>query len=366
MRGTSSAQVMPPSLLPLFALALALAESWAGSHSLRLLSTAMSRPGPGEPRFIAVGYVDDTQFGRFDSDSPGRRAELRAPWAGRVRQEDLDEETLNQKRTARRLGALLEDVRGRCNQSEAGSHTIQRTLGCDVGPDGRLLGGYDQVAYDGADYLALDEDLRSWTAVDTAAQVTRREWEASREPERLRDFLEGRCVEWLRRFLEIGKEVLQQADPPNIHMTHHPITEHEVTLRCWALGFYPADITLTWQRDGEDLTQNMELVETRPGGDGTFQKWAAVVVPSGEEQRYTCHVQHEGLQEPRVLRWVPPPQSSIPTTGIIAGLVLLGAVIIGAVVAATVMWRKFRTKRKLHSGCRQRQCPGLECVSLSS
>nr|ARD06018.1 MHC class I antigen [Gorilla gorilla gorilla]VUW34909.1 MHC class I chain [Gorilla gorilla] len=339
------AVVAPRTLLLLLSGTLALTRTWAGSHSMRYFYTTMSRPGRGEPRFISVGYVDDTQFVRFDSDDASPREEPRAPWMEREGPEYWDRNTQIYKAQAQTDRVDLETLRGYYNQSEGGSHTIQRMYGCEVGPDGRFLRGYLQDAYDGKDYITLNEDLRSWTAADMAAQITQRKWEAAREAERLRAYMEGTCVEWLRRYLENGKETLQRTDPPKTHMTHHPVSDHEATLRCWALGFYPAEITLTWQRDGEDQTQDTELVETRPGGDGTFQKWAAVVVPSGKEQRYTCHVQHEGLPKPLTLRWEPSSQPTIPIVGIIAGLVLLGAVITGAVVAA-MMWRKKSSGRK--------------------
>ncbi|XP_040483412.1 DLA class I histocompatibility antigen, A9/A9 alpha chain-like [Ursus maritimus] len=284
--------VMTRTLVLLLSGALAVTETRAGSHSLRYFHTSVSRPGPltpTNPRELLGGFT------------------------------------------------FCLDLIASC-RAGPGSHTVQRMYGCDVGPDGRLLRGYSQDAYDGADYIALNEDLRSWTAADTAAQITRRKWEAAGAAEQHRNYLEGTCVEWLRRYLENGKETLQRAETPDTHVTRHPISDQRVTLRCWALGFYPAEITLTWHHDGEDLTQDTELVETRPAGDGTFQKWAAVVVPSGEEQRYTCHVQHEGLPEPLTLRWEPPPQPTItvPITWIIAGLVLLTVTVaIGAVI-----WRR--------------------------
>nr|CAD7794907.1 A1 [Macaca fascicularis]CRL08858.1 MHC class I protein [Macaca fascicularis] len=335
----------PRTLLLVLSGALALTQTWAGSHSMRYFYTSMSRPGRGQPRFISVGYVDDTQFVRFDSDAESPRMEPRAPWVEQEGPEYWDRETQKMKTATQIYRGNLGNLLRYYNQSEAGSHTIQTMYGCDLGPDGRLLRGYEQFAYDGRDYIALNEDLRSWTAADMAAQNTQRKWEAAGAAEQWRAYLEGECLEWLRRYLENGKETLQRADPPKTHVTHHPVSDHEATLRCWALGFYPAEITLTWRRDGEDQTQDTELVETRPAGDGTFQKWAAVVVPSGKEQRYTCHVQHEGLPKPLTLRWEPSSQSTIPIVGIIAGLVLLGAVVTGAVVAA-VMWKRKSSDRK--------------------
>nr|AAF76953.1 MHC class I antigen [Pan troglodytes]AAL34350.1 lymphocyte antigen [Pan troglodytes]AEN79493.1 MHC class I antigen [Pan troglodytes] len=332
--------IAPRTVLLLLSAALALTETWAGSHSMKYFYTSVSRPGRGEPRFISVGYVDDTQFVRFDSDAASPRVEPRAPWMEQEGPEYCDRETQIFKTNTQTDRVSLGNLGGYYNQSEAGSHTLQTMYGCDMGPDGRLLRGYYQYAYDGKDYLALNEDLRSWTAADTPAQISQRKFEAAGAAEQLRAYLEGTCVEWLRRYLENGKEMLQRADPPKTHVTHHPISDHEVTLRCWALGFYPAEITLTWQRDGEDQTQDTELVETRPAGDRTFQKWAAVVVPSGEEQRYTCHVQHEGLPKPLTLRWEPSSQSTVPIVGIVAGLAVLAVVVIGAVVAAVMCRRK--------------------------
>uniref|UniRef100_A0A8P0SPE1 MHC class I DLA-12 n=1 Tax=Canis lupus familiaris TaxID=9615 RepID=A0A8P0SPE1_CANLF len=333
--------VMPRALLVLLSAALAVTLTRAGSHSLRFFHTAVSRPGRGDPLYISVGYVDDTQFLRFNSDAASPKVEPRARWMEQEGPEFWEEQTEIAKVHAQTSRSNLQTALGYYNQSEAGSHTFQWTSGCDVGPDGRLLRGYEQFAYDGADYLALDEDLRSWTAADAAAQITRRKWEAAGAAQYYRVYLQGECVQSLLKYLERGKETLQRTDPPKIYLTRHPISDHEVTLRCWALGFYPAEITLTWQRDGEDQTQDTEVVDTRPAGDGTFQKWAAVVVPSGQEQRYTCHVQHEGLAEPVTRRWEPSPLSTIVIVSIAALVLLVVAGVIGAVI-----WRKQRSGGK--------------------
>lgn len=61
-----------------------------------------------------------------------------------------------------------------------------------------------------ADYITLNEDMRSWSA-GTVAQIIRSKWEVEGAAERYRAYLETECVDWLRKYLEKGRETLLRA-----------------------------------------------------------------------------------------------------------------------------------------------------------
>uniref|UniRef100_A0A8C4LS17 MHC class I-like antigen recognition-like domain-containing protein n=1 Tax=Equus asinus asinus TaxID=83772 RepID=A0A8C4LS17_EQUAS len=195
----------------------------SSSHSMRYFHTAVSRPGLGESWYLEVGYVDDTQFARFDSDAASPRMEPRAPWVEQEGPEYWEEETQRATGLAHSFRGNLNNLRGYYNQSEAGSHTLQ-----------------------------------------------------------LMNYLEGTCVEWLRRYLENGKETLQRAGP-------------------WAQSLFSG--------------KSGALLET-------FSRVRAEALGSGPSL---------SLPFPE-----PSHESIIHILGIVAGLVLL--LVTGAVVA--VIWRK--------------------------
>ncbi|WP_192801883.1 MULTISPECIES: hypothetical protein, partial [Campylobacter] len=117
--------------------------------------------------------------------------EPRARWIEQEGPEYWERETWKARDMGRNFRVNLRTLLGYYNQSKGGSHTIQVISGCEVGSDGRLLRGYQQYAYDGCDYIALNEDLKTWTAADMAAQITRRKWEQSGAAEHYKAYLEG-------------------------------------------------------------------------------------------------------------------------------------------------------------------------------
>ncbi|MBC2830752.1 hypothetical protein H4997_10120, partial [Campylobacter jejuni] len=115
----------PRTLLLLLAAALGPTQTRAGSHSLRYFVTAVSRPGFGEPRYMEVGYVDNTEFVRFDSDAENPRYEPRAPWMEQEGPEYWERETRRAKSDEQWFRVSLRTAQRYYNQSKGGSHTFQ-------------------------------------------------------------------------------------------------------------------------------------------------------------------------------------------------------------------------------------------------
>ena len=87
---------------------------------MRYFETAVSRPGLGEPRFISVGYVDDTQFVRFDSDAENPRYEPRARWIEQEGPEYWERNTRRAKGNEQSFRESLRNLLRYYNQSKGG------------------------------------------------------------------------------------------------------------------------------------------------------------------------------------------------------------------------------------------------------
>ncbi|AEV80724.1 membrane protein A18 [Aotine betaherpesvirus 1] len=308
------------------------------SHSLTYCFYAVSEYGK-QARLRVLGYVDDTPFVKFDSKATIPRVESITPWLELDNSQYFEKNTEKCKHLERNFGVHLKMAMGYYNQTDTKPHTLQLLLECNIGLDERFLSGHFQYAYDAKDHISLNDNLDTWVAANVAAQITKRKFEASNLQQKLKKYLEGECIEWLRRYLTNGN-LSTYFVSPKVSITKHE-THQNVTLKCWAWDFYPAKITLEWKNDNVNVTDLTEFVETRPLGNGTFEKWMAIVVQLGEEWKYSCHVHHHGV----TFNYTLPQrfQTSI-AKGPVAGGV--GIVIIVSVLAVGgfTMW-KFKNKR---------------------
>ncbi|XP_069349726.1 hereditary hemochromatosis protein homolog isoform X7 [Eulemur rufifrons] len=287
------------------------------SHSLHYLFMGASEPDFGPSLFEALGYVDDQLFVYYDHES--RRAEPRAPWVwNRTSSKLWLQLSQSLKGWDHMFTVDFWTIMDNDNHSKE-SHTLQVILGCEMQEDNSTR-GFWKYGYDGEDYLEFCPETLNWRAAEPRAQVTKLEWEVHKiRAKQNRVYLERDCLEQLRQLLELGRGVLDQQVPPLVKVTHH-VTSAVTTLRCRALNFYPQNITMKWLRDRQPLdAKEVEPKDVLPNGDGTYQGWVALAVPPGEEHRYTCQVEHPGLDQPLIATWEPLPSDTL-VIGVISGI----------------------------------------------
>ncbi|XP_076855072.1 DLA class I histocompatibility antigen, A9/A9 alpha chain-like [Brachyhypopomus gauderio] len=299
----------------------------AGSHSLQYFYTAVT-PGINFPEYTSVGLVDGEQIVYCDSNI--RKNIPKTEWMEKNEgAEYWDRQTQICLRQQKNFKVNLGTAMGRFNQTK-GVHTVQRMVACELDDDGTKR-GYRQDAYDGEDFISLDMNTQTWTAPKPQAVITKNKWEATGvAATHYKNYLENTCIESLQKYVSYGRDTLERKDHPEVS-----VFQKDSSAVCHATGFFPKAVMISWQKDGEDVNENVELRETLPNHDGTFQK-KSILILSPEElknHKYTCVVQHSGLDI------VMPLHPGGVSVGVIVGVVaVLLLVLIGCV--GFFIWRK--------------------------
>eukprot|EP00076_Gallus_gallus_P046116 XP_025011654.1 class I histocompatibility antigen, F10 alpha chain-like isoform X2 [Gallus gallus] len=308
-----------------------------GSHSLRYFLTGMTDPGPGMPRFVIVGYVDDKIFGIYDSKS--RTAQPIVEMLPQEDQEHWAAQTQKAQGGERDFDWFLSRLPERYNKS-GGSHTMQMMIGCDILEDGSIR-GYDQYAFDGRDFLAFDMDTMTFTAADPVAEITKRRWETEGTyAERWKHELGTVCVQNLRRYLEHGKAAVKRRARPTTSTTCSAARGASVGEG----GRWDPDLVLPRSRllpaaHRHQLDEGQHgpgpgdpLGGIVPNRDGTYHTSAAIDVLPEDGDKYRCRVEHASLPQPGLFSWEPQPNLIPIEAWLVVPLVVLFVALIALLV----------------------------------
>nr|XP_008122411.1 PREDICTED: major histocompatibility complex class I-related gene protein [Anolis carolinensis] len=296
---------------------------------------------------MAVVQVDGVTIGHYDSQV--RRAIPRVPWITRVEEAYpmfWDWVTDRAQKAEMWFGWDMKKLQKLHNQS-GGIYTLQSMYGCEMDGDGDRIQGYGLYGYNGEDFLSFDIETRIWTVSDVRAETLKKRWDSNVDrSQKIKDYLERNCIEYLQKFLDYGKEVLTIKEPPTVKVSYDGLK----TLTCRVDGFYPKEIDAVWKKDSEVWEQETLRGGVVPNSDGTFHTWLRLEVDPKDRDLYRCHVDHAALEEALDTAWEEP--ASIPIIIIIIIIAVLSVLVAHAVL---LLWYKRNELPKIISKPFERQ-----------
>ncbi|XP_064204450.1 H-2 class I histocompatibility antigen, Q8 alpha chain-like isoform X1 [Anguilla rostrata] len=324
----------------------------AASHSLKYIYTVVTGD-TDSPEFIIRGFVNDEQFVQYDSNI--RRMNPKTEWM----EKSVDKQYWD-KQTQKALDAhqIFKDNIGIAMQhfrSTQDVHSLEWIVGCHYNDETGDTGVIEHYEYEGKDFLI--DDMNNWNFILPAQQqfISAVKWNPV-ELENCKYYQTHICIESLKKYVSY-RSTLERTVAPEVSLLQKDSSSPVVT--CHLTGFYPRDIMVTWQRNGEDLDVDVELGGTVPNEDGTFQTRSHLRVKPEDwkSQNYTCTVQHKSLKQDIILpvreenikrntdiktRSFNPdnnPEGSSPLMGVIIGCVLAVLILANALIGV-VIWKK--------------------------
>uniref|UniRef100_A0A8C3E8T1 Uncharacterized protein n=1 Tax=Corvus moneduloides TaxID=1196302 RepID=A0A8C3E8T1_CORMO len=268
------------------------------SHSLPFLFVVLSKPGPGLPQFVVLGYLDRTpleQDPQLYPNSPSTRKQAPYYWITATVHVAFN--------TSMGLGH-----HSMCLHSPIPPHprlcTLQQECSCDL--SNRSICGSFPQGCDGWDFMSFSLGSGSFVAADGTAQITKRLWESDGiTAQYLKNALEHTCVEVLKKHIRYRQEALECKGGGGIPMGMGNLGMWVWEGAIWECRnlFYPSTIAVSWMKGDEIRDQETEWGGIVPNSDGTFHTWARMEARPEEWEQYRCRVEHPGMPEPGIFTW---------------------------------------------------------------
>ncbi|NXN19408.1 DMB protein, partial [Indicator maculatus] len=114
----------------------------------------------------------------------------------------------------------------------------------------------------------------------------------------------------LRACRQLGSELCgagaPRSAPPQLRIVAEPQPSPSggVLLTCYVWGFYPPEVAVTWQLNGQPVAA-AGTAKVLPRGDFTYQTQATLRVSARPGDSFSCSVQHRSLRQPLEQHWGP-------------------------------------------------------------
>ncbi|XP_028821951.1 major histocompatibility complex class I-related gene protein-like, partial [Denticeps clupeoides] len=257
-------------LLLLFLLVLNISVSSGVNYSLETHYTVVTGI-PSVPDFWAQTIIENVIIGHFDSKI--NQFESEQEWMKNLGENYVKDQTKKFQELTEILKEIMKIVKIYHNHT-GGVHTLQQICSCSMDEEtGIQLFHFDRSAYDGTDMIPLEmKNVGLVAAMEQA--VIKQKWDGGDDDFDMYWHIQE-CDKWLQKYIYYGKSSLQRKVPPQVSLLQ---TDPSSPVVCHATGFYPDKVKINWQKDGQELHEDVDVGETLPNHDGTFQKRAELKV----------------------------------------------------------------------------------------
>ncbi|CAI5691571.1 unnamed protein product [Oreochromis niloticus] len=140
---------------------------------------------------------------------------------------------------------------GRSSLMRTGVHVYQEMYGCEWDTETNNVTGYDQLGYDGEDFLAFDLKTETWIAPKQQAVIAKQKCDSDRAlSARQKNYFTHICPEWLKKYLNYSGSSLRRTVLPSVSLlqksSSSPITCHSTEERSCPTMKGPSRFLLIW------------------------------------------------------------------------------------------------------------------------